>query len=204
MRIQLKLYGTLRRLSPGGKAGAPLELDLPDGATIQELIDLLEIPDEETKVSFVNNLVRDKDYRLEDGDKVGIFPPVGGGACDSNKVEVLLYGQLASYGGKEKQYGHAHLFLDLPSGSTVKDLLALLKMPTEARGVTIINSQLSAMPGLQPDLDIKLNPGDRIAFFHPLSMWPYQYRSGIPMTPELTFAMHANQDKGVHHSYAKE
>jgi sulfur-carrier protein len=201
MKIQLKLYGTLRRMSPGGKAGAPLELDLPVGATIQDLIDLLEIPEDETKVAFVNNLVRDKDYRLEPGDNVGIFPPVGGGSVDKTRVEVLLYGQLASYGGKEKQYGHAHLFLDLPSGSTVKDLLAFIQMPSEVRGVTIINSHLSAMPGLQPDLGIQLKPGDRVAFFHPLSMWPYQYRSGIPMTPELTTAMHENQDKGLHHSY---
>jgi sulfur-carrier protein len=201
MKIQLKLYGTLRRLSPGGKAGAPMELDLPEGATIQELINFLKIPEEETKVAFVNSLIRDKDYRLEPGDQVGIFPPVGGGAVDNDKVEVLLYGELASYGSQERQYGHAHLYMELPAGSTVKDLLAFLKMPSEARGVTIINSQLSAMPGLQPDLEIRLNPGDRIAFFHPLSIWPYQYRSGIPMTPELTAAMHADQDKGLHHSY---
>jgi sulfur-carrier protein len=201
MKIQLKLYGTLRRLSPGGKAGAPMELDLPEGATIQELIDLLEIPEEETKVAFVNSLVRNKDYRLKPGDNVGIFPPVGGGAGEKEKVEVLLYGELASYGGKERQYGHAHLYLDLPPGSALKDLLTYLGMPSEARGVTIINSQLSAMPGLQPDLDIELKAGDRVAFFHPLSMWPYQYRSGIPMTPELTAAMQSNQDKGLHHSY---
>lgn len=203
MIIQLKLYGTLRRLSPGGKAGAPIDIDLPEGATIQDLIDLLEIPEEETKVAFVNNLVCDKDYRLEPGDKVGLFPPVGGGSDEKAPVEVLLYGQLASYGGKQKQYGHSHLYLDLPTGSTVKDLMAFLQMPSEARGVTIINSQLSAMPGLQADLEIQLKPGDRIAFFHPLTMWPYQYRSGIPMTPELTAAMHADQDKGLHHSYKK-
>lgn len=200
MIIQLKLYGTLRRLSPGGKAGSPIDLDLPEGTTIQNLIDHLEIPEEETKVAFVNNLVRSKDYRLEAGDKVGIFPPVGGGAGDP-AVEVLLYGQLASYGGKEKQYGHAHLYLDLPEGSKVKDLLAYLEMPSDARGVTIINSQLSAMPGLPADLEIQLKPGDRVAFFHPLSMWPYQYRSGIPMTPELTAAMLSDKDKGLHHSY---
>jgi sulfur-carrier protein len=200
MKIQLKLYGTLRRLSPGGKAGAPIEIELVEGATIQDLIDLLEIPEDETKVAFVNSLVRDKEYRLEPGDKVGIFPPVGGGS-ENKAVEVLLYGQLASYAGKEKQYGHAHLFIDLPEGSTVKDLLVHLEMPSEVRGVTIINSQLSAMPGLPADMEIQLKPGDRIAFFHPLSMWPYQYRSGIPMTPELTAAMLADKDKGLHHSY---
>jgi sulfur-carrier protein len=201
MKIQLKLYGTLRRLSPGGQAGFPIELDLPEGSTIQDLIDHLQIPAEETKVAFVNSLIRDNTYRLEPGDKIGIFPPVGGGCEKVTIVEVLLYGELARYGGSQKQYGHAHLHLELPTGSTLQDLLDCLEMPSEARGVTIINSLLSAMPGLAADLGIRLNNGDRVAFFHPLSMWPYQYRSGVPMTPELTAAMHADKDKGLHHSY---
>jgi sulfur-carrier protein len=201
MKIQLKLYGDLRRLSPGGAAGAPMEIELPEGASLKDLVEHLRIPSEETKVAFVNNLVQDWDYRLHAGDRVGIFPPVGGGSSEAGAVEVLLYGELAHYGGKAKQYGHAHLYLPLTEGSTIQDLLAELEMPTEARGVTFINSKLSAMPGLPADLAIQLNPGDRVAFFHPLSMWPYQYRSGVPMTDELQAAMLANKDQGIHHSY---
>lgn len=201
MKIQLKLYGNLRRLSPGGQAGVPMMIDLPDGACLQDLVDQLEIPPEETKVAFVNSIVREWPYRLKEGDQVGIFPPVGGGSNEPDSVEVLLYGDLSHYGGRAKQYGHAHLFLSLPPGSTVQDLLDQLKMPSEARGVTFINSKLAAMPGLPADLSIVLNPGDRVAFFHPLSMWPYQYRSGVPMTDELQAAMLANKDQGIHHSY---
>jgi sulfur-carrier protein len=201
MKIQLKLYGDLRRLSPGGKAGASMEVELPEGTSLQDLVNHLQIPPEETKVAFVNNLVQDWDYRLKAGDQVGIFPPVGGGSPEAGAVEVLLYGELANYGGTAKQYGHAHLYIELSEGSTMKDLLAELEMPTDARGVTFINSKLSAMPGLPADLDIVLKPGDRVAFFHPLSMWPYQYRSGVPMTDELQAAMLANKDQGIHHSY---
>jgi hypothetical protein len=58
----------------------------------------------------------------------------------------------------------------LQAGCTVNDLLAYLNMPTEARGITFINGQLSAMPGLQPDLSHVLCDDDRMAFFDPRSM----------------------------------
>jgi sulfur-carrier protein len=201
MKIQLKLYGNLRRLSPGGQAGAPMTIELPNGASLQDLVAQLQIPAEETKVAFVNGLVQEWGYELKEGDKVGIFPPVGGGSDDLTIVEVLLYGALSQYGGEGKQYGHAHLHIVLPQNSTIQDLLDQLEMPSDARGVTFINSKLSAMPGLPADLSIHLKPGDRVAFFHPLSMWPYQYRSGVPMTEELQAAMLTNKDQGIHHSY---
>ena len=37
------------------------------------------------------------------------------------------------------------------------------------------------MPGRQPDLDNSLQDGDRVAFFHLNSMWPYQYRHGAAL-----------------------
>ena len=112
-------------------------------------------------------------------------------------LEVWLYGPLARYGGKVAGKGHASLHLDLPVGSRVRDLLECLAMPTEERGVTFINGNLSAMPGLQPDADHLLGDGDRIAFFHLKSMWPYQYRDGAALTPHMGRAM-ARQKKRLH------
>jgi hypothetical protein len=60
-----------------------------------------------------------------------------------------------------------------------------LALPTEERGITFINGNLSAMPELQPDLDHTLEEGDRVAFFHLTSMWPFQYRDGASMAPGL-------------------
>ena len=45
------------------------------------------------------------------------------------------------------------------------------------------------MPGLQPDLEHPLDDGDRVAFFHLRSMWPFQYRHGAARIPELAQAM---------------
>jgi len=78
-------------------------------------------------------------------------------------VDVWLYGGLARHGGKEKAGSFANLQMRLPEGSALVDLLTSLKMRTEERGITFINGQLSAMPGLQPDLGHILRDGDRVA-----------------------------------------
>ena len=108
-------------------------------------------------------------------------------------VDLWLYGPLARYGGKAARKAHAHLELELPAGSRMRDLLDHLALPTEERGITFINGDLSAMPGLQPDLDHVLQDGDRVALFHLKSMWPAQYRHGAGATPEFSRAM---EEKG--------
>ncbi len=104
-------------------------------------------------------------------------------------VDVWLYGPLARYGGEAARKTYANLHIELPAGSRVRDLLDRLALPTQERGITFINGDLSAMPGLQPDLDHLLGDGDRVAFFHLKSMWPCQYRHGAGQTPELARAM---------------
>src|SRR5271157_1773831 len=99
-------------------------------------------------------------------------------------LDVWLYGALKRYGGKAEQGSFANVQLRLPEGNTLADLLEYLRMPTEERGITFINGQLSAMPGLQPDLSHILHEGDRIGIFDPKSMWPFQYRHGVAMTEE--------------------
>jgi hypothetical protein len=112
-------------------------------------------------------------------------------------VEVWLYGPLARYGGDAAGKHHAKLDVDLPEGSRILDLLKALALPTEERGITFINGTLSAMPGLQPDLDQVLVDGDRVAFFHLNSMWPFQYRHGVAMAPGMARAL--NQDNPIFH-----
>jgi len=118
---------------------------------------------------------------------------------DNIVLDVWLYGELARFGGDQEQKVSANLQVALQPGSTVRDLLAYLEMPTEERGITFINGELSAMPGLQPDLGHALKDGDRVAFFHLRSMWPFQYRFGIPMIDEMTDSLQT--DQGLHHSY---
>jgi sulfur carrier protein ThiS len=115
-------------------------------------------------------------------------------------IDTWLYGELAHHAGQADQGSFANLQVTLPEGSTVKDLLAKLEMPTEERGITFINGNLSALPDVQPDLDHILANGDRVAFFHLRSMWPYQYRHGVAMLSELSATLDTRTDRGIHHT----
>ncbi len=119
-------------------------------------------------------------------------------------IDLHLYGALARYSGGASSYGSAHVKISLREGSTIRDLLAHLGLPTEERGITFINGNLSAMPGLQPDLDHRLNDGDRVAFFDLKSMWPFQYRNGAGLTEEMARAMSVTEGKGIRHTYKQE
>lgn len=128
-------------------------------------------------------------------------PPLEEDKLAEISVDVWLYGPLARYGGSADQGSFANLEVSLPEGSTMTDLLGRLGMPADARGITFINGQLSAMPGLQPDLGYLLKDRDRVGIFHPKSMWPFQYRHGVKTTEEMEKAMAARKDAGLRHSY---
>ncbi len=79
MDVQVKLYASLTRYYAKATAGTPFEINLPESATIVDLVNRLKLPKEEVKVFFVNGRARPIDWPLEPGDEVGIFPLVGGG-----------------------------------------------------------------------------------------------------------------------------
>ena len=116
-------------------------------------------------------------------------------------VEVWLYGPLARYGKEADEGSFAKLRIDLPEGSTMNDLLQHLGIHDEERGITFVNGQLSAMPGLKPDLNHILKDGDRVGIFHLRSMWPFQYRHGVKMTEEMERVVSDGKDASLHHTY---
>lgn len=119
-------------------------------------------------------------------------------------IDTWLYGkELARYGGEAAQSSFANLQISLPENSTVSDLLDFLHLPTAERGITFINGDLSAMPGMQPDLGHALKNNDRVALFHLASMWPFQYRHGVAMIGEMAEEMNKRDDMGIHHAYEK-
>ena len=79
MRVTVKLFATLSQYGHGKRAGAPLEIELPVGATLRDLSSHLKIPPEATRVAFVNGIIQEPDCILKEGDEVGMFPPIGGG-----------------------------------------------------------------------------------------------------------------------------
>ncbi|HPA34578.1 MAG TPA: MoaD/ThiS family protein [Anaerolineaceae bacterium] len=201
MKFTVKLYALLAAYVPGTRAAAPFEVELPEGSTIADLIQHLQIPPEEMKIAFVNGRMQPLEYLIQEGDEVGMFSPVGGGSEEEMHLDIWLYGDLARRGGREAPLGYAHLELAMPVGSRMQQLLDILDIPTEERGITFINGDLSAMPGLQPDLEHILADGDRVALFHLNSMWPFQYRHGAAMIPEMKNALDSREDGGLQHAY---
>ncbi len=77
--VQAKLFATLRRQYPDLEIGEAMPVELPDDATVQHLLDKLDLPREQVKIIFVNGIIKREKASLSDGDEIGIFPPVGGG-----------------------------------------------------------------------------------------------------------------------------
>jgi len=73
--IQLKLFAVLAKHTPADADHYPID----PGMTIAQLVHMLEIPKKQAKLVFVNGRRADLADRINPGDRVGIFPPVGGG-----------------------------------------------------------------------------------------------------------------------------
>lgn len=75
IRIDLRLFVTLSGYLPENNEC----LEIHEGTTVDKLIRDLGIPDELVKLIFINGKRQDKAHHLKQGDRVGLFPPVGGG-----------------------------------------------------------------------------------------------------------------------------
>jgi len=122
---------------------------------------------------------------------------------DTIHIELWLYGPLARYAGEQSQGSYAQLLLDLPAGSTMKDLLDRIGLPDDEKGITFVNGKLAALPGLDADRQVILKDGDRIGISHNKSMWPFQYRFGASQTKEIQETFRQRKDRGIHHAYTK-
>jgi len=119
------------------------------------------------------------------------------------QVEVWLYGPLARYAGEQSRGSYAQLFVTMEAGGTMLDLLQVLGLPAEEKGITFINGSLAALPGLDPDSHRVLHNADRVGISHRKSMWPFQYRFGASLTGEMVEEFRGREDRGVHHAYTR-
>jgi sulfur carrier protein ThiS len=78
MVIEVRLYAVLRKYSVQSPNGM-INMEVPEATSVQELIEMLDINIDEVKLVMVNGKNTDLDTILSDGDRIGLFPPVGGG-----------------------------------------------------------------------------------------------------------------------------
>jgi len=74
MRIQVRLFASLRK----GRFDSPI-LDCPEDASVSDVLKLLQIPEAEASIIFINGRITDTQATLRCHDRLAIFPPIGGG-----------------------------------------------------------------------------------------------------------------------------
>ena len=80
MKIELRLFASLRKKLPPGSPRGKCDLELPAGATIDDVLQRMDIPRASAQMVLVNgDHDRNFDHVLHDGDTLSIFPPVAGG-----------------------------------------------------------------------------------------------------------------------------
>jgi molybdopterin converting factor small subunit len=79
MYVNVHLYATLAKFLPAGAADKSCRLEFQQNTTVSDIIHHLSIPEKSVKLIFVNGVHAAKNQPLKDGDRVGLFPPVGGG-----------------------------------------------------------------------------------------------------------------------------
>ncbi len=73
--IQIKVFATLQKYTPDNAENYPIE---PGGA-VRAFVEQLGVPADQTKLIFIDGRRGSLDSILHGGERVGIFPPVGGG-----------------------------------------------------------------------------------------------------------------------------
>lgn len=74
MVIEVRLYASLRRYRPAGSDTGMVAVDVPDGISLGELLDEMEINTSEIHMAAVNGSDSAPERVLFDGDRVELFP----------------------------------------------------------------------------------------------------------------------------------
>ena len=77
MQVTVELQAYLAQYSPSGDPVFPCTL--PEGATVQTLMRLLDVPEEMASVIVLNERSGDFEDALNEGDRVTLIPPLAGG-----------------------------------------------------------------------------------------------------------------------------
>lgn len=75
MKISVKCFATLAKHDPEH----PDAFEVPEDATVGGVMEMLGLAEEDVKIMFVNGKHENPQTALAEGDRVGLFPAVGGG-----------------------------------------------------------------------------------------------------------------------------
>jgi molybdopterin synthase sulfur carrier subunit len=78
-KVEVRLYASLRKYHPSPESSQALVIKLSDKANLGDLLSELKIPKEEIAITMVNGRSEKEGYLLQDKDRIGLFPLIGGG-----------------------------------------------------------------------------------------------------------------------------
>ncbi|MBC7248659.1 MAG: MoaD/ThiS family protein [Anaerolineae bacterium] len=79
MKVRVNLYGTLRQRFPAYRPSEGIEVEVPEGATVRDLLSLLDIPQSQGAVVIVEGRVLKAEDKLRRGVPVNVLQAIGGG-----------------------------------------------------------------------------------------------------------------------------
>jgi len=79
MAVTVKLSSSLRTFVEGYDPFNGLTIDLRPNETVSQLLKRLGVPEEKVKIIMVDGRSASPDRVLTDGERLSLFPPVGGG-----------------------------------------------------------------------------------------------------------------------------
>ena len=74
MKVKVKLFASLQEFGPRIQ-----DMELPEGALLEDLLEKLRFPDGLPLLKIVNGRHVSLQQRIRDGDEVALFPPIAGG-----------------------------------------------------------------------------------------------------------------------------
>lgn len=80
MLVEVKIFASLRHHVPvSDKRLEGDKWNIPEGATVAQVMEMLNLPEEEAKIMLINGRSADRERVLSEGDVLHIFPPMCGG-----------------------------------------------------------------------------------------------------------------------------
>jgi molybdopterin converting factor small subunit len=75
-QVKVNLYATLRKYIGGAPS---IEVEIDPGDTVEQVLGRLHVPVDQTRIIFVNHRAAQPSHVLQGGERLGIFPAIGGG-----------------------------------------------------------------------------------------------------------------------------
>ena len=79
MPLQIFLNATLRQYVQGYDPYRGISLEVPPGTPVGRVMRQLGLPEREVTLIMVNGRRQEADFSLQGNERLGLFPPIGGG-----------------------------------------------------------------------------------------------------------------------------